>query len=135
MANPIRLDQELLQKAEVAGKLQHRTVPKQIEYWAEIGRRVAEHINMEDLLAISQGLKTLKVESRMVAPVDFDALLETVAVQQNSAESSAAVTRAQVRYQRHPRFTGYLEAIYADGRRETGILINGQFTKQEPHAA
>ncbi len=135
MANPIRLDQELLQKAEIAGKLQHRTVPKQIEYWAEIGRKVAEHINMEDLLAVSQGLKTLKVESRSAAPLDFDALLDTVAAQQSTGETAAGVTKAQVRYQRHPRFTGYLEAIYADGRRETGILINGQFIKQEPHAA
>jgi len=33
----VRLDQSLVEKANIWGKAHHRTAPKQIEYWAKIG--------------------------------------------------------------------------------------------------
>ncbi|WP_233993138.1 ParD-like family protein [Thiomicrorhabdus sp. Milos-T2] len=33
----MRLDQSLVEKANIWGKAHHRTTPKQIEYWAKIG--------------------------------------------------------------------------------------------------
>jgi hypothetical protein len=36
--NVIRIDTELFNKAKTIAKVEHRSVPKQIEYWAKIGR-------------------------------------------------------------------------------------------------
>lgn len=38
MAKSIRLDEKFVQEAQVYAEANHRSVPKQIEYWATIGR-------------------------------------------------------------------------------------------------
>lgn len=43
MAKAIKLSEELVAEAAVCGKAQHRTTPKQIEYWARIGKIADEN--------------------------------------------------------------------------------------------
>ena len=38
MATSVGLDDEFVREAKVYGDANHRTTPKQIEYWAQIGR-------------------------------------------------------------------------------------------------
>ena len=38
MATSVRLDDEFVREAKVYGDANHRSVPKQIEFWAQIGR-------------------------------------------------------------------------------------------------
>jgi hypothetical protein len=38
MSMPIRLSDELLGKARESGKRHHRSVPQQVEHWAQLGR-------------------------------------------------------------------------------------------------
>ena len=38
MATSVRLDDEFVSEAQVYAEAQKRSVPKQIQYWAEIGR-------------------------------------------------------------------------------------------------
>lgn len=38
MAKSIRLDDSFVQNAEIYAAANHRSVPKQIEHWAQIGR-------------------------------------------------------------------------------------------------
>ncbi len=59
---PLRLDAELIRAASAAARLQRRSVPRQIEYWAELGRAVEKRVAMEDLLALREGLARLVVE-------------------------------------------------------------------------
>ena len=61
MASPIRLSPDLLESAEQEGAIQRRSVPKQIELWAELGRAVSGVIDIGDVFAVLQGLKTLKL--------------------------------------------------------------------------
>lgn len=62
MATPIRLDEALLSAAEKAGAIQKRSIPKQIEFWAELGKTVEHVINMEEIMAVIQGVKKIIVE-------------------------------------------------------------------------
>nr|BBJ04579.1 hypothetical protein YBY_24280 [Marinobacter nauticus] len=41
MATAIRIDDKLIREALAEAQVQRRSAPKQIEYWAEIGRIVA----------------------------------------------------------------------------------------------
>jgi hypothetical protein len=43
MAITISLSNELIEQARRYGNIQHRSVPKQIEYWCCIGRTVVEN--------------------------------------------------------------------------------------------
>ncbi|NOQ94758.1 MAG: hypothetical protein GQ547_09025 [Methylophaga sp.] len=43
MATAIKLSDELVDDAALNGKAQHRSTPKQIEYWARIGKIADEN--------------------------------------------------------------------------------------------
>lgn len=43
MAKAIKLSEALVTDATVCGKAQHRTAPKQIEYWARVGKMADEN--------------------------------------------------------------------------------------------
>ena len=62
MSQQIRLDSDLINLASMEASLNKRSVPKQIEYWAELGRMVSKVLNIHDVLALVQGTKRLKME-------------------------------------------------------------------------
>ena len=43
MAVNVKLSENLIDQAKRCGKVQHRSVPKQIEYWSKIGRIAEEN--------------------------------------------------------------------------------------------
>jgi len=43
MAKPIKLSDKLINEATAHGKAQHRSPPKQIEYWARMGKIADEN--------------------------------------------------------------------------------------------
>jgi hypothetical protein len=46
MANALRLSDELVDMAKAHAAAEHRSVPKQIEYWARLGRAVDDNPNL-----------------------------------------------------------------------------------------
>jgi hypothetical protein len=46
MARAIKLSDALISDAAVSGKAQHRSTPRQIEYWAKIGKIADENPDM-----------------------------------------------------------------------------------------
>ena len=59
--SPVRLKSSLMNAATVAGIPLQRTAAEQIEYWADIGRKVARNVAPEILLAVQAGLAVLRV--------------------------------------------------------------------------
>ncbi|MEO5336973.1 MAG: ParD-like family protein [Magnetospirillum sp. WYHS-4] len=43
MAVNVKLSESLMEQARLHGRVQHRSVPKQIEYWAQVGRIAEEN--------------------------------------------------------------------------------------------
>jgi hypothetical protein len=127
-SRPIRLDAELVTAAELQGKASHRSAPSQIEFWASIGRRLAPILSPKDLLAISQGLARISIESGPSTRVDPDAVFASVAQAQhrNTPFVSTAVNPASFQYE-SSQTAGYIDRIDADGTRTTGKMIDGQF--------
>lgn len=56
MSKAIKLSDELIHDAAVNGKAQHRSTPKQIEYWARIGKIADENPDLP--LSFIKGLLT-----------------------------------------------------------------------------
>ena len=46
MGKAIKLSEELVRQAETRGRAQHRSTPRQIEYWAKIGKIAEENSDL-----------------------------------------------------------------------------------------
>lgn len=127
MTTAVRLDDTLVRHAAAEGAVNRRSTPKQIEYWAEIGRAVAGEVSAEDLIAILQGIRQVRVEPVNAGPVSSDELWAEVDQVRESGELSRSLGRGRTVYQASSTKPGYLEAVYPDGSRAIGEFRNGQF--------
>lgn len=128
--SPVRLESSLMSAAAVAGSTLHRSAAEQIEYWADLGRKVAKNINPETLLAVQAGLAILRVEHVTPSPVDPDVVFAALDRERMSGALSQAVATGAVCYQASITRPGLLEACYPDGRIELGQFTNGQFSPE-----
>ncbi|MEO0974649.1 MAG: hypothetical protein AAFX85_16290 [Pseudomonadota bacterium] len=46
---PVRIDEELMLRVEEAARRSHRSVPKQLEYWARLGSAVEPELTMKEV--------------------------------------------------------------------------------------
>ncbi len=128
MGSPIRLDDELVYQAELEGRLHKRTTPKQIEFWAEIGKQLERVIDPSDLIAISQGLVRLRLEPAASNPVDPDEVIKETAQYRKMRDSAPPITQAPFYYEASRSQSGLLDRVKADGTREIGYFRDGEFT-------
>ena len=62
MSKAIKLSESLIKDAVINGKAQHRSAPKQIEYWARIGKIADENPDLP--LGFIKGILTGMEESK-----------------------------------------------------------------------
>ena len=46
----VKLSESLVAQAKIFGNIEHRSVPKQIEYWSQIGKIAQENPNLNFLM-------------------------------------------------------------------------------------
>ncbi len=129
--SPVRLDNSLMSAAAIAGSTLHRSAAEQIEYWADLGRKVAKVVDPEILLAVQAGLATLHVEHTTPSSVEPEAVFSALDQERDSGALSEAIATGAVRYQASITRPGSLEACYPDGRIVVGQFTNGQFIPDE----
>ena len=127
MTTPVRLEDTLVRHAAAEAQVQRRSTPKQIEFWAEIGRAIAGEVTAEDLIVISQGIRKVKVEPVSPESVSSEDIWSEVEADRASGELARHITRDRIVYQASARHPGYLEAVYPDGQKITGQFRNGRF--------
>lgn len=66
MATSIRLDDEFVGDAQIYAKVNKRSVPKQIEHWAEIGRMVEDNPDLSYEFIKQTIIATAEVEAGKV---------------------------------------------------------------------
>jgi len=130
-ASPVRLQQDLMEKATLAGARQHRSAAEQIEYWAALGREVAGVVDPDTLLDVISGLAALKVVPIVGVAVDPDQAFAALENGRRSGQLAAAVSGSYLRYQAAPTKPGWLEQISPDGKRTLGNFLNGVFKPLE----
>lgn len=127
MTTAVRLEDALVRHAAAEAQVHRRSTPKQIEFWADIGRAVAGEVSAEDLIAISQGIRRVRVEPVQSETLASDELWAEVDRARASGELARSIARGRTVYQASPTKPGYLEAVYPDGTRVTGQFRNGRF--------
>ena len=128
MASPVRLSYSLIREAEKEGDVQKRTVPKQIEFWAELGKAVERVIGPAEAYAVVQGLKQIKTEPVTHVKADPNEVFEDLEKKRKQNKLSGEVTCARYIYEASPKHSGLLARVDSEtGKRQTGTFKNGKF--------
>ncbi len=130
-SKPLRLDLELVHAAGAAAKRHKRSVPRQIEFWAELGRAVERSLDHEALIAVHEGLARLVVEMAPSAPVRSDDIFAALEASRSKGTLPDRVAEGPVRYQACPQRPGLLEQLRGDDSRVIGRFTGGRFVPIE----
>jgi len=125
----MRLDSALIAAAEREAAIQKRSIPKQIEFWAELGKAVEHIIGFNDVIAITQGFKRIEIEPLVSLTADPDEVFDNLETLRAHGTLSEKVTTAAFYYEASKSRPGFLDRVNnAGGKRETGRFQNGEFT-------
>jgi hypothetical protein len=134
MSSPLRLSEKLLEKAEKYVKTSFRSVPKQIEFWANIGQEVESIMTPADLAALANGEVEVKIFRKRSLPVDMDEVFSAIEQDRRSGVLSSKVVRDNVWYEESKEHPGYLIRMNAaSGKRVLGNFEGGVFRIQKSH--
>lgn len=128
MASPLRLNAALIEAAGREGAVQKRSVPRQIEFWAELGKAVESVVGLADVVAVIQGIKKIKVEPVASPPVDPADVFDSLESSRKKGALREKVTSASIYYETSLSRPGLLDRVNtATGERQTGLFRNGEF--------
>ncbi len=129
--SPVRLQENLMQTAKLTGERFHRSTAEQIEYWADIGRKVSTVLDPDTLLSVTTGLAKVKVEPIYGKAVDPDEVFNLLEAQREQGALTQTVTSSAIKYQSSLIQPGYLEQIDQEGNVLVGQFKNGEFVSIE----
>lgn len=128
MAGPMRLSEDLVNAAQREALIQKRSTPKQIEYWAELGRTVERLITLDDVVSILQGFKKIKLETVESKPVDPDTVFRSFENQRKNKKIVKKLTAADFYFEPSLIRPGMLDKVDSvTGNRQTGTFKDGMF--------
>ena len=127
----VRIDKDLALQAEREARIQNRSNAKQIEYWAKIGKAISSKLSIADIFAVSQGIKTIKLEvtpSVQSIPVNSDDIFNDLENDRAKGLLAKNVTSARIYYEASAEHPGYLDRVNSvTKKRQAGTFENGEF--------
>ena len=127
----VRIDKDLALQAEREARIQNRSNAKQIEYWAKIGKAISSKLSIADVFAVSQGIKTIKLEVTSAVqsiPVNSDDIFNDLENDRAKGLLAKNVTSARIYYEASVEHPGYLDRVNSvTKKRQTGTFENGEF--------
>ncbi|MBU4387890.1 ParD-like family protein, partial [Candidatus Dependentiae bacterium] len=128
MKSPLRLNSALIIAAQKVGTIQKRSVPNQIEYWAELGRAVEHLLEPADIYAITQGLKKITVEAVESEALNPEEVFASLEKGRSNGTLTEKLTSASAYYETSRNIPGLLDKVNTStGERQTGRFQNGKF--------
>lgn len=126
-ASPIRLQEDIMQAAELTAKRFHRSTAEQVEYWAALGRSVSSVLDPDVLLSVLSGLTVIKAEPVINTPIEPKSIFEHLESDREAGLLPDTITQNSPSYQASTQHPGYLEQIDLNGNITIGQFENGQF--------
>ena len=127
----LRIDQDLAKQADREARIQNRSKTKQLEYWAKLGKAISSKLSIEDAFAVSQGIKTIRLEiskSADLTPIDSDVIFNELEQDRNKGLLTEKITSAKIYYEESVEHPGYLDQVNSITKtRKTGSFENGEF--------
>jgi len=130
MAGPLRISSQLVAAAERSAAVYKRSVPKQLEYWAELGRAIERVMSMEDIIAVKENITKIVLEPVAAHGVDPDKVFASLEKKRKNGTLANEVTSSAVYYEASHAHPGLLDRVdSATGNRQAGYFQNGTFIK------
>ena len=127
----VRIDKNLALQAEREARIQNRSNAKQIEYWAKIGKAISSKLSVEDVFAVSQGIKTIKLEvtpAVQTNAVNSDDVFNDLENDRAKGLLANNVTSAKIYYEASLEHPGCLDRVNSvTKQRQAGTFENGEF--------
>jgi hypothetical protein len=126
--SPMRLNESLVNEAEIIAGVMHRSTAEQIEYWSEMGKRLSSTLTTEQAIEFMSGKANIIVNIPSQPDIDIMALSNEVELDSISgALSKELLAKGQTLYAPSYDSSGTLEAIEPNGNRTKGNFRNGKF--------
>lgn len=119
MSQPVKLSDELVLDARLAGAAFERSIAGQIEFWAQLGRAIEPLLRGTQVLALRRA-GAERALSACLESVDTDEGRQRVA--------DYLEQRPYPHYEPSPDAPGVLVRLEADGTRTPGRFVNRRFT-------
>jgi hypothetical protein len=116
MGQPVKVSDALMLDARLTGKLAERSIARQIEFWARLGRAIEPLLRGDKVLALRRSGET--------KPLSECLTVDTAKGRQRLA--SHLKTIPYPHYEQADS-SGLLVRIDSDGRRTTGRFVNREF--------
>ncbi len=87
----------------------NRSAAKQVEFWAALGKRVAQSVTPSDILALMQGFANVRVEILDSRPIDPSVVFDTVDEASAARALGQQITRGSLCYEESKSRPGLLD--------------------------
>ena len=134
MGSPVKVADELAEAAKETAKLASRSMAKQIEHWAQLGRAVEQLARSSDVMAFKAHLADLSsAEKRVEARAALQRLVKALAdeTDRDAARTLISETGGPV-YEAMPGQPDRVSQVQPDGHRIQGHFIGEEFVADEP---
>lgn len=131
MSVPIRVSDELLKEAKQQTKTSLRSLTKQIEFWAQIGKEAEMNMTPADIAALANGEVEIKVIRKKSSPIDFDNVFQEIESDRKTGRLQAKVLKDKVWYEESPSTPGLFFRVTNDGAKTPGKFIEGKFVPEK----
>jgi hypothetical protein len=131
MSIPIRVSDELLEDAKQQIKLSYRSLTKQIEFWAQIGKEAEMNMTPADVAALVNGEVEIKVLRKKSEPIDFDSIFDEVESDRKAGTIKSKVLKDKVWYEESPKNPGMFFRLTNDGEQTLGKFSDGKFIPEK----
>lgn len=132
MTTQIRLNTELVQKAEQQGELNFRPPAKQIEVWANIGKEVESFLTPADRSALFAGEVEVRVIRKKSMPINIDSVFANVESDRADGVFKEEALKDNPWYEASADKQGHLIQVNpVTGKRTLGIFKKGVFVPDE----
>ncbi|MEN0058337.1 MAG: hypothetical protein AAGB31_05845 [Bdellovibrio sp.] len=131
MSIPIRVSNELLEDAKKQIKMSYRSLTKQIEFWAQIGKEAEVNMTPADVAALVNGEIEIKVLRKKSEPIDFDKVFDDVEADRKAGTIKAKVLKDKIWYEENPKSPGTFFRMTNEGEKTLGKFLEGKFVPQK----
>jgi hypothetical protein len=127
MASPIRLSDDLIETAEEQIKHSFRSVPKQIEFWAMIGKKIEAVMSPADIAALTSGQLEIQLLRKNPAAVIFETVIESLENDRNSGSLKSGIPFGDTWYEENIKHPGQIIRHQINGKIDSGIFEKTKF--------
>jgi len=130
MSTPIRVNDDFFKEAEAEGVLLNRSAAKQVEFWAKLGKRVANSITPTDMLALMQGIAEVHIQIPASQAVNAGDVFAAVDKASSTDKLRQRISGGTLYYEASKSRPGLLDQVMPDGTRRTGHFSGGSFLSE-----